>query len=86
MRLYILLRDLFDLPGISGRHEWYANGISRTEAWRQLTNRQTIRSGQDKQRQSDVSAGRNTPASIPATAALTRSRVLSTWWSANEKV
>ena len=72
MRIFTLIRDLFDAP------------VSRTEAWRILnhTYRQTACSGQDVQRQSEASAGRKIPASIDATAALTRSRAISTWLAA----
>ena len=81
MRIFTLIRDLFEIPGIGGR-EWNPRGVSRWEAWRQLTNRQTALSGQETQRQSETSAGRKIPASTAAAAALTRSRAISTWLAA----
>jgi len=71
VRIFTLIRDLFDAP------------VSRTGAWRILnqTYRQMACSGQDVHRQSEVSQGRKTPISIAATAALTRSRAISTWLS-----
>ena len=74
MRIFTLLRDLFDAP------------VSRTGAWRILnqTYRQTACRGQETQRQSEASAGRKIPASTAAAAALTRFRAISTW--ASERV
>ena len=36
MRIYTLLRDLWEIPGISGRHEWDAHGVSRTMVWKRM--------------------------------------------------
>ena len=59
MRIFTLIRDLFDAP------------VSRTGAWRILnqTYRQMACRGQETQRQSEASAGRKIPASPAAEAA-----------------